>query len=245
MRASVIVDPVYKVRGGPLWCTQGTNIYLIEMAERYRCVITNNRRTYYEDGKSIARGKIPAAIVPLIPCLKRGDSVASREPVTDNISRLLTLPRELQIETLIYLPLDEIVVLAFTVPGLAWILESNLLWQCLLQMEDVRKPNYRAIQASHSPAEMFFYLAIRGARKNKFGYYTRQIPDKLLHRVDTIMYSILWEEEEKPYDHEVAKLKRDYYTRSLYVAAVSLVYYSYLVGKRYTAEGILRIGLSS
>ena len=221
----------------------GVNIYPIEMAERYKCVITKGRKTYYEDGKRIAKGKIPAAIVPLIQCLERGTSIAAREPIAGNIYRLLTLPRELQIETLVYLPLEEIVRLGFTAPELSWIWDSRDLWIRLLQIENLSDMGgdysfNRAIQAARSPVEMFFYIAIRGSRWEE---HPISILPRILAHVDRIMYEILTVSYESPYDRNIQKIKVGYRSRDLYVATVSLAYYAYLVGKRNTAEGLVQV----
>lgn len=78
----------------------------------YTCQIKSGKRLYYYQGRRIAKGRIPNDILPTIQCTNQTNI---------NVSRLVNLPKELQIQTLLYLPIYDIIRLSFVTPQLAWI----------------------------------------------------------------------------------------------------------------------------
>ena len=84
----------------------------------YTCVLDKaGKRLYYLQGRRVARKNIPFNILRDLVCNARGQ-VAYPDA---NVSRLLGLPRDLQLEILLRLPIYDVIQLAYTIPELAWI----------------------------------------------------------------------------------------------------------------------------
>ena len=103
---------------------------------QYTCLVKKGKRFYYYQGKRIAKAKIPTYILYSIRC--------TGEPIVQgvNLSRLLYIPRELQMQALSYLPVYDIIRLAFIVPEFTWIKSCDRsaydLWRVIGQRLKIR-----------------------------------------------------------------------------------------------------------
>ena len=105
---------------------------------QYTCLVKKGKRFYYYQSKRIAKRKIPTYILHTIRCTT-GEPI---EVQNANLSQLLYVPRELQMQALMYLPVYDIIRLAFIVPELSWIKSCDRsaydLWRVIGQKLKIR-----------------------------------------------------------------------------------------------------------
>lgn len=112
---------------------------------QYTCLVKKGKRFYYYQGQRIAKRKIPTYILHTIKCTT-GEPVEEVQGV--NLSRLLYIPKELQLQALSYLPVYDVIRLAFIVPEFAWIKSCDRsaydLWRVIGQRLKIRRDLLKA-----------------------------------------------------------------------------------------------------